>query len=176
MALRRALLLLVGLGAAACAMTSPGPATGAPTPVALDSAAHDVVAFLRGQAPFERLRLADTVELRVAPEGGDARIALSRDALRDRARWVVGRGGAQHVLLPPTGLPRLTTKVGAHFACREQRLASRAPDLASLPHVGVRLTPDTTASCLQSWNLTLVFAPDEPAPRLVAAVYDQWEW
>jgi hypothetical protein len=31
-------------------------------------------------------------------------------------------------------------------------------------------------SCLQVWNVTFVFDPKARPPRLVAAVYDQFEW
>jgi hypothetical protein len=55
-------------------------------------------------------------------------------------------------------------------------LASVAPELEGLPHVGTLLRPPDATSCLQSWNLTLVFAPDSDLPTLIAAVYDQWEW
>jgi hypothetical protein len=42
--------------------------------------------------------------------------------------------------------------------------------------VGTKLEPPDFSSCLQSWNLTLMFVADETSPTLLAAVYDQWEW
>jgi len=33
-----------------------------------------------------------------------------------------------------------------------------------------------TVSCVQSWNLTLVFDPKQKPPTVIAAVYDQYEW
>jgi hypothetical protein len=55
-------------------------------------------------------------------------------------------------------------------------LASRVPALAARPHVGVRLEPSTPKSCLETWNATFVFDTSAATPRLVAALYDQWEW
>jgi hypothetical protein len=78
--------------------------------------------------------------------------------------------------VPPHRLTKLTVKEGRHFNCLEYPLASRFPELAKLPHVGVKLEPDTARSCLQSWNATFVFDASAQSPRLVAAVYDQWEW
>ncbi len=60
--------------------------------------------------------------------------------------------------------------------CAEYPLSSRFPELARLPHVGTKLEPGDASSCLQTWNLTLVFDPNQRPPTLVAAVYDQWEW
>jgi hypothetical protein len=38
------------------------------------------------------------------------------------------------------------------------------------------LRPPGSTSCLQTWNLTLVFEPGSDPPLLVVAVSDQWEW
>jgi hypothetical protein len=72
-------------------------------------------------------------------------------------------------------MTKLTTKVGRHFDCNEQSLATRFPRLAERPHVGTMLEPANRTSCLQTWNVTFVFDTNS-RPRLVAAVYDQWEW
>jgi hypothetical protein len=126
---------------------------------------------------FERIRLADTVTLYLSPEGGGGRTEVSRDHLDLPTHWsVVTDRGEFYSLVPPPGMSRLSTRVGSHFNCLEYPLASRLPDLAELPHVGTRLEAESTTSCLQTWNLTLVFDPDERPPRLAAAVYDQWEW
>jgi len=73
-------------------------------------------------------------------------------------------------------MTKLRTKVGRHFNCVEQSLASKFPRLALLPHVGTMLEPENAGGCLQSWNVTFVFDTSKNRPRLVAAVYDQWEW
>jgi hypothetical protein len=143
----------------------------------LVEAAESIVGFLRGHVEFERIRLADTVTLYLSPEGGGGRTEISRDDLDVPSRWRVATDrGAIYSLVPPSELSQLTTRVGSHFNCLEYPLASRFPDLAELPHVGTRLEADGTSSCLQTWNLTLVFDPDERPPRLIAAIYDQWEW
>lgn len=159
-----------------------GPAVAQPTapagPVSPDAAdaprvqaARAVVAFLRGDAPPDTTLLADSVTLHVAPEGGGDSRRVSRDALRDRSAWRVGRFS----LVPPASLTELTTAPGRHLACVETSLATRAPDLAAHPHVGASLRPARPESCLQSWTLTFVFA--DPAPAVLTDVlYDQWEW
>jgi hypothetical protein len=59
----------------------------------------------------------------------------------------------------------------------EYDLSSLYPELATLPHVGTMLTrAKANESCLQTWNLTLVFDSGATPPTLVAVVYDQWEW
>ncbi len=148
---------------------------GGHNPAALEGAARAVVAFLRGEVGFDRIRLADTVTLYVAPEGGGTRMPIAREMLRDRSNWRV-RGLTGHTLIPPKNSTKLTTRVGRHLNCMEYPLSSRSPELARLPHVGTKLEPPDASSCLQSWNLTLVFDPNERPPTLVAAVYDQWEW
>jgi hypothetical protein len=141
----------------------------------LEAAARNVIGFLRGNTPFDSVPLADSVALYVAPEGGGGRSIYSREALRQPSSWKVTSGQRTFALAPPPGMDSLTTKAGRHFNCREYDLASRHPELARQPHVGTRLEPARPASCLQSWNLTLVF--DSTAQRrLTAAVYDQWEW
>jgi hypothetical protein len=58
----------------------------------------------------------------------------------------------------------------------EYPLASRAPTLADLPHVGAKLDAGAGSTCLSTWNATFVFEQGVSPPRLVAVVYDQWEW
>jgi hypothetical protein len=146
-------------------------------PAELEDAATEIIAFLRRETGFDRLRLADTVTLYLSPEGGGTRARIAREQLRDRSSWRVrGRGRATYSLVPPEEVTKLTTRVGRHFNCREYALSSRFPELAQLPHVGTKLEPADASSCLQTWNLTLVFDPNRQPPTLVAAVYDQWEW
>lgn len=104
------------------------------------------------------------------------RKAFNREQLREPTNWVLQSGRQRYAFAPPAGLTKLTAKAGRHFNCLEYALASRFPHLAKLPHVSVKLEPTTSSSCLQSWNTTFVFDASERAPRLVAAVYDQWEW
>ena len=79
-------------------------------------------------------------------------------------------------MVPPEGAATLTTRTRRHLKCREYPLASISAELARLPHVGTMLMFGEGSGCLQSWNLTLVFDPEEKPPTLIAAVYDQWEW
>jgi hypothetical protein len=141
----------------------------------LDSAARRVVDFLRGKLPFDQIALGDTVTLYASPEGGSGRATFRREQLRRPSAWVVRSGRRDLSLAPPARTTRLTTKVGRQLNCREQPLATKFPQLAPLPHVGTMLQPENARSCLQSWNMTLVF-DTSARPRLVAAVYDQWEW
>jgi hypothetical protein len=177
------------LDAAACGSESPRARDSAPvratsadaqadtTAAALERAARLVVAFLASDVEFEDIRLADTVELRLAPDGGGTRVRVSRDSLRNPLAWRLRAGDAYYSFVPPRLLTRMTTKVGRHFNCQEYALATRAPDLARAPHVGVKLEPGTPESCLQSWNATFVFdTTGVERPVLVAAIYDQWEW
>jgi hypothetical protein len=143
---------------------------------ALEAAAEDIVRFLAGDAAFEALHVADSVELFVAPEGGGTQRTLSREALRDRHAWTVDAGGQRYSFTPRATLTRMTVSVGTHFNCRPVDLASRVPALGHAPHVGVRLEPPDADSCLQTWNVTFVFDTTAARPRLTAAVYDQWEW
>ena len=141
----------------------------------LDSAARNVVEFLRGNASFEQIELSDTVTLSVAPEGGSGSATFSREQLRWPSAWRVRSAGHVFALAPPPGLTKLTTKVGRHYNCGEQSLATKFPRFARLPHVGTGLQPTNMSSCLQTWNMTFVFDTSS-RPRLVAAAYDQWEW
>jgi len=141
----------------------------------LDSAARLIVDFLRGKASFDQINLTDTVTLAVTPEGGGGQATFARHQLREPSAWRVRSGSHMYPLAPPAGMTKLTTRVGRHFSCNEQSLATRFPRFAMLPHVGTLLEPANRSSCLQTWNVTFVF--DTSAhPRLVAAVYDQWEW
>jgi len=142
----------------------------------LEHAARQVVGFLLAMVRFDSLALADTVALRIAPEGGGAVSRVSREALRDRSAWRVAGPRWRFSFVPPAGFVALSTKVGRHLNCGEHDFATRAPDLASSPHVGVRLQPESAQSCLQSFHVTLVFDTARGIPRLVAALYDQWEW
>jgi hypothetical protein len=143
----------------------------------LERAARYVVGFLRAEVPFDSLTLADSVELRVAPEGGGATRRVSRDALRDARTWIVGEGARSVRLIPPTAYAAATAAVGRHYRCQEQDLKPLAPDWAQRPHVGIRLQPsDGVPSCLQSWNATFVFDTGDGRPRLRGVLYDQWEW
>ena len=134
-----------------------------------------VIAFLQGTMPRDSVTLADSVTLYVSPEGGGGRSTYARSELSDPSAWRAGEGARTFSLVPPAKNTRLTTAPGKHLNCREYDLASRYPALARSPHVGMRLDPPQSASCLQSWNLTLVF-DSATEPRLIAAVYDQWEW
>jgi hypothetical protein len=165
-----------------CIACRPGPPADARTDTAttrqgttLDSAALHVLAFLRGQAPFEGVALADSISLYVGREAGGTRTTFARAQLREPSAWIARSSLGPYSLVPPSTLPKVTTKVGSHFVCREYPLATFFPDLARLPHVGIQLQPENLTSCLQTWNVTFVF--DSTArPRLVAAVYDQFEW
>lgn len=141
----------------------------------LSAAGNNVIRFLQGRIPFDSVALADTVTLHVAPEGGGGSSTYGREELRSPSSWRVVSGGRSFLLVPPAEATALTTKTNRHFNCTEYDLASRNAELARLPHVGTRLQPRDPKSCLESWNLTLVFDSTE-RPRLVAALYDQWEW
>ena len=141
----------------------------------LEVAGRTVIRFLQGRVPFDSVALADTVTLHVAPEGGGGSTAYARDQLRSPSSWKVVSGSRSFSLVPPAGSGTLTTKTSRHFNCMEYDLATRSPELSRLPHVGAKLQPGDAASCLESWNLTLVF-DSLRQPRLVAALYDQWEW
>jgi hypothetical protein len=139
----------------------------------LQTAEH-IVRFLQGRVDLDSSVVADTVTLYISPEGGGATARVSRELLTNPANWRIESGTATHTLTPPAQLTELTTRAGSHFSCLEYQLATRYPELATLPHVGTKLS-NTAGNCLQTWNLTLVFAP-QSAPQLVGAVYDQWEW
>ncbi|MFN2637721.1 MAG: hypothetical protein ABR585_11895 [Gemmatimonadaceae bacterium] len=141
----------------------------------LDSAARRIVGFLRGEQTFDQIALSDSVTLYVSPEGGGGQRTLSREQLRRASAWRVSSGRREIAFAPPAGMTKLTTKVGRHFNCTEQMLGPKFPRLGRYPHVGTMLEPQNTQSCLRKWNVTFVFDRSTP-PRLVAAVYDQWEW
>jgi hypothetical protein len=103
-------------------------------------------------------------------------VDLPREALRDRANWAVPTHYGRQSFAPPPALTHLTVRSGVHFNCLEYPLISLAPDLARLPHVGVRLATHGDANCLQTWNLTLIFEAADGPPVLVGALYNQWEW
>jgi hypothetical protein len=141
-------------------------------------AAEGIVGFLRGEVGFEQIRLADTVALCLGREGGGTCTEVSRSSLRTPEGWRV-HSDETRMTYPFTPQPRLTqlaTAVGVHFRCFEYPLADDFPELAHFPHVGTKLVPPDFSSCLQAWNLTLVFVGDEASPPLIAAVYDAWEW
>jgi hypothetical protein len=148
----------------------------------LVDAAMAVVAFLRGEGDFDRIRVADTVTLYLAPEAGGAPRTVTRAMLRNPSSWTIrgpsprsGRQGIRYSFVSFKGTAELTTRVGRHMNCREYPLSSIYKELARFPHVGISLA-DGTDSCLQSRNFTLVFDPNRKPPTLIAAVYDQWEW
>ena len=136
--------------------------------------------FLAHDAQLDTLALADTVELHLPAEATGTATGTSvrrtREALRDRDAWTIRAGNRSFSFVPPNGLTRTTERAGTHFNCRELPLASRAPTLGARPHVGVRLEPPESKSCLDGWNATFVFDTTGARPRLVAALYDQWEW
>jgi hypothetical protein len=187
---RLTLILVLGLATAACATESdttrdtegahPPASESARThhPDDLARAARNIIGFLRDSIPFREISVADTVILYVTPEGGGDRVSIPREQLSDRTNWRIASadGRTTYRLVPPPGNTELTTRVGRHLNCLEYPLSSRHVELADLPHVGTMLTPAGEQSCLQSWNLTLVFDTEEAPPRLRAAVYDQWEW
>ena len=143
---------------------------------ALEQSASEVVEFLRGNVPFETIALADTVTLYLSPDGGGIQSTFSRERLRRPSQWVLRSGRETYAFAPPRSLKKMTAKADTHFDCLDYPLASRFSDLAKLAHVGVKLEPDSAGSCLQTWNATFVFDTSAPPARLVAAVYDQWEW
>ena len=140
-----------------------------------ESSARSVLAFLRGSGPFPETAIADSVTLYVSPEAGGGSMTYGREQLRDRAAWRVPVNGHQAAVAPAAELTHATMRLGTHFRCFEQALATRFPRLASYPHVGVKLEPDGGDSCLQTWNATMVFDSLGARP-LIALVYDQWEW
>ena len=143
----------------------------------LVEAATRIVRFLRGEASFDSIHLADTVSLYLGLEEGRTRRDVERALLRDRANWKVQSESLRHSysFVPPARTAALTTRVGRHLNCLDYPLSASFPDLARLPHVGTMLSYGT-ASCLQTWTLTIIFEPHVRPPRLVAAVYDQFEW
>lgn len=154
------------------------PPLGVHQPGELVKAATEVVHFLRGDVDFDRIRLADTVALYLGREEGGTRSEVPREMLRNPSSWKVHSSRLRSVysFAPAKGPAELTTRVGRHLVCnREIPLASSFQKLAQLPHVGTALIYGND-SCLQSWNLTLIFDPRRKPPTVIAAVYDQYEW
>jgi hypothetical protein len=149
-------------------------------PEELVAAATDVVGFLRGDVPFSRIRLADTVTLRLGLEEGGTMRRVARERLREPSAWAVESQSQNlrftYQFAPPPSLTSLETRVGRHVRCMDYDLTATDPELAALPHVGVVLSPPNFGSCLQTWNLTIVFDPDLRPPTVVAVIYDQFEW
>lgn len=135
-------------------------------------AAESLVAFLAGRAALDTTMLADSVTLLVAPEGGTGRRTLARREAADRTAWRIG----ERSLLPPLANAELVSRYGRHLNCLEYPLASRSDSLARRPHVGTMLRPAALESCLQTWNMTFVFAADSTRAQLTHVLYDQWEW
>ena len=139
----------------------------------LTDAAVEIVEFLRGSATLDANLLADSISFLVAAEGGGAVRVVARSVLRARSEWRVG----EYSLVPPGSLTELTLQPGSHINCREMSLGSRFPEFDGLPHVGVRLALPGAASCLQTWNVTLVFLEQAAGrQKLIGVAYDQWEW
>ena len=135
--------------------------------------AAEIIEFLRGSAALDASLLADSVSFWVAAEGGGAVRVVARNVLQARSEWHVG----EYNLVPPSSLTEITFQPGAHINCREMSLGSRFPEIGGLPHVGVRFALPGTASCLQTWNITLVFQEQEAGQhKLIGVAYDQWEW
>ena len=135
--------------------------------------AVEIVEFLRGSASLDANLLADSVSFWVAAEGGGAVRVVAKTVLQARSEWRVG----EYSLVPPSPLTELTLLPGSHINCREMSLASRFPEIGGLPQIGVRLAPPGTASCLQTWNVTLVFREQAAGQhKLIGVAYDQWEW
>jgi hypothetical protein len=174
-----AALLVIGAGIASCGPDHPDreasrEATG---PIGLVEAGTGVVRFLRGELPFDSIQLADTVSLYLGREEGGTRRDVARELLRDRKNWTVHSESLRHTysFAPPAGNASLTTRVGRHARCGDYPLSATFPDLGQLPHVGATLQYGSD-SCLQTWNLTLVFDARARPWKVVAAVYDQFEW
>lgn len=144
----------------------------------IERAAKEIIGFLRGEVDFEKVktRLADTVVLYLTPEGGGAAAGLVGEERREPSRWVIVSDRGIYSFVPPPQLTKLTAKEGRHFNCHESSLASRFPALRDVSHVGVKLQPERSTSCLETWNATFIFDWSTGTPRVVAAVYDQWEW
>ena len=101
-----------------------------------------------------------------------------RERLREPSEWAVQsqNGGFKYQFAPPPSLTSVETRVGRHVRCMDHDLAATDPELAALPHVGVVLSPPDFGSCLQTWNLTIVFDRELKPPTVVAVIYDQFEW
>lgn len=147
----------------------------AASPAVIADRAYAIVRFLQGQGTLPTDALADSVSLIAGTEAGGRANRIGRDQLADRAAWRVPVNGHQASMVPPPTSTRLTVKPGVYIRCMDYALAERVPALAGAPHVGTKLEPPGADSCLQSWNVTLVF-DTAGSGRLIAAVYDQWEW
>ena len=147
-------------------------------PAELVAAATNVVGFLRGNVPFSRVRLADTVTLRLGVEEGGTTRRVVRERLRQPSEWAVESPNLRftYPFAPPPSLTSAETRVGRHVRCMDHDLTAIDPELGALPHVGVVLSPPNFSSCLQTWNLTIVFDPQLKPPTVVAVIYDQFEW
>jgi hypothetical protein len=141
----------------------------------MEIATAGIVAFLQGKSGLDSAYVADSVVLYVSEEGGGGRVARSSAELADANAWTVQSKGVTYTFLPPGTLTNLTTKSGVHFVCRATTLSSRAPKLADMAHAGALLKGEGE-NCMQTWNATFVFDTTQATPKLVAAVYDQWEW
>jgi len=139
-------------------------------------AARALASFLAGQGAIDTTVLADSVTLYVAPDGGGQSATLPKNALLDRTGWAVRGSRGPISFTPDIGLTKVSTLVGRHFNCFPVDLVSKAPQLSALPHVGVKMEPVPASSCLNAWNLTVLFDSASRKPRVVAAFYDQWEW
>ena len=140
-------------------------------------ATRNIIGFLSGQAPFDSIDVADSVTLYMNPEGTVIQRALTREQLRDTANWSLRWGRGDYPIAPPRPPSEVQMRVGRHFSClAESDLATVMPQLAAQPHVGVRVVPQGGDSCIQVWNSTFVFDTSTARPRLVAVVYDQFEW
>lgn len=166
----RIVILAMGLVVLGCAGPAQSPAA------RMEREAAEAARFLSGHARFDALHLADSVDLYVAPEGGGGRQRFPREALRQPQFWQVASGGRTRSFVPGGLRTRLVTAPGKHMNCQPTELSNRFPNLATLPHVGVRLEPPRVKSCLETWNITFIFDTTGGDPRIVAAVYDQWEW
>lgn len=140
--------------------------------------AEHIVDFLSGRGTLDPSALADSVRLMVPPEAGGSAISVGREALRHRQAWRIPSvfGSDDISILPPPAATERTVREGAHLRCMDSDLARAVPEYAGAPHVGVMLRPPDAISCLQAWILTLVFERTDDGPRVIAAVYDQWEW
>ena len=168
--MNRYFICAVLLAAACTRNDAAGPAQG------LEDDATSIARFLSGHARFDAFQVADSVDLLVAPDGGGGRARLSRDQLRDPVAWKVESGGRTRSFVPRGLSTRLVTSPGQYMNCQPSELRTRFPNLAAYPHVGVRLEPPRVRSCLETWNATFVFDTTGGRRRLIAAVYDQWEW
>ena len=140
----------------------------------LDRSARRIVTFLQGEGSIDDIPMAETVTLHL---GGLAKRTVASNELGELANWMVSdSAGNSYSFLPQEGLSSLTTRTGSHFNCLEYELSSLVPELADMPHVGTMLNPSALESCLESWNMTMVFDPQKEPPALVAVVHDRWEW